>query len=318
VNSGYDKLSKNLTLKYLFIYMMQRSSKLPSWLEQHGQMTLLGVIIAILYLPMFNYWLDGWLNKTIGTEHEYFSHALIGFPYAAYVVWQHRRQWAKLPDICHPLGIALLVISAIFYITGVPEFAFLSFPLLLTSLCLLFKGIEGLRLQWFPLLLVLLGTPNSVPYLITPFTLPLQKFIANVAGFILMQAGFNVSVSDIYLQVNGQSVEVAPYCAGLKMLFTSLYVTLMLLHWSGTLKSAKKTVMMLLGAALISVSANIIRNALLAMFHGLGKHGAFDSLHEGTGGDIYSAIMLMCIVGLNRWLNRDVSPKIAKETANHE
>ncbi|MGK7930428.1 MAG: cyanoexosortase B [Microcystaceae cyanobacterium] len=298
---------------------MQRSSKLPSWLERNWQIILLGVVIAILYLPMFNYWLDGWLNKTIGTEHEYFSHALIGFPYAAYVVFKNRQQWAKLPDTAHPLGIVLLIVSAIFYITGVPEFAFISFPLLLTSLCLCFKGIEGLRLQWFPLILVFLGTPNSIPYLITPFTLPLQKFIANVAGFILMQAGFNVSVSDIYLRVNGQSVEVAPYCAGLKMLFTSLYVTLMLLHWTGTVKKVKKVIFMLLGAIFISVSANIVRNTFLAMFHGLGKRGAFDSLHEGTGGDIYSAIMLLCIVGLNQWVNRnDSSAKLAKETVNDD
>ncbi|MGK7944979.1 MAG: cyanoexosortase B [Microcystaceae cyanobacterium] len=297
---------------------MQRSSKFPTWIEQNWQMMLLGALITILYLPMFNYWLDGWLNKTIGTEHEYFSHALIGFPYSAYVIWLNRRHWAKLPDTCHPLGLALLTLSVIFYLTGVSEFAFLSFPLLLTSLCLCFKGMDGLKLQWFPLLIVFLGTPNSIPYLITPFTLPLQKFIANVAGFILMQAGFSVSVSDIYLQVNGQSVEVAPYCAGLKMLFTSLYVTLILLHWSGTINNGKKVLFMLLGASVISVSANIVRNALLAMFHGLGRHGAFDSLHEGTGGDIYSAIMLLFIVGLNRWVNRDLSTQVAQEMDNDE
>lgn len=298
--------------------MMQRSSKLPHWIENHWPILLLGVVLAILYVPMFNFWLDGWLNKNIGTEHEYFSHALIGFPYAAYVAWQQRKKWTKLPDQCHPLGIALFTVSVLFYISRVPEFAFLSFPLILISLCLCFKGMEGLKLQWFPLLLIFLGTPNAVPYLLTPFTLPLQKFIANVSGFILMQAGFNVSVSDVYLQVNGQSVEVAPYCAGLKMLFTSLYVSLIILHWSGLITSRKKSLILLVSAAGISVTANIIRNTLLAMFHGLGKEGAFDSLHEGTGGDIYSALMLLLIVGLSSWLNRQpTSPKIITEETNN-
>ncbi len=300
--------------------MMQRSQKRPRWLEDDGLIILLALALTVIYLPMFGYWLDGWFNKNIGIEHEYFSHAIIGFPYAAYVVWQQRRKWSKLPEQCHFSGLVLLVIGVIFYLTGVPDLAFLSFPLILTSICLCLKGIPGLKLQWFPLLLVFLGTPNPIPYLLTPFTLPLQRFITNVAGFILMQARLNVAVTDVYLEVNGQTVEVAPYCAGLKMLFTSLYVTLILLHMTDSLKSVKKTIFMLAAATFISVNANIIRNTLLALFHGLGNQTAFNSLHEGAAGDLYSALMLMCIVGINHWLDRVTAPPqpLTERSSHHE
>lgn len=301
---------------------MDISQRFPPFLERNRLNLVIGVLLIILYAPVLAFWVDGWLNKSISIEHEYFSHGLIGIPYAFYVAFfLNRRKWLTLPDKTHPLAFIFVIVSLIFYVTGVYEFVFLSLPLILAGWCLLLKGIPGLKLQGFPLLLLLLATPNEIPYLITPYTLWLQKFIAGVAGFILLQFGLDVTINGIYLEVNGQSVEVAPYCAGLKMLFTSLYVTLMILHWSGSLKSVKKTLFMLVGAALISVTANIARNATLAWFHGVGNEAAFDALHEGSGGDLYSAIMLLFIVGLHwlmNWVTEPSSTPVQPRSASEE
>lgn len=261
-------------------------------------------LLGVMYLPVVSHWVDGWLNKSIGIEHEYFSHALIGFPFAAYITWNNRHKWRRLPNQSHPLGAVCLLIAAALYLTQLSDLVNLSFPLFLTGICLWLKGMKGLKLQGFPLILVWLGTPNFIPYLLTPYTLPLQKFIATVAGFILSMFGFAIKVQDIYLSVNNQTVEVAPYCAGLKMLFTSLYVSLMLLYWTDNLNSGKKISLLLIGATLISVTANIIRNALLAMFHGIHQEKLFDWLHEGWGGDLYSALMLGMIVLLLKIIDK--------------
>jgi cyanoexosortase B len=278
--------------------------KLPFAIEQNLFNIIVIVILGLLYAPLIVHWYDGWLNKSISIEHEYFSHGLIGLPYAVYIAWTQRKKWLRLEDCSHPLGGVLLLIGAIFYLTGTIELVNLSFPILLTGLCLWLKGMPGFNLQKFPLLLVLLATPNSVPYLITLYTLPLQTFIAGVAGFILMQMGFDVAVDGIYVAVNGKLVEVAPYCAGLKMLFTGLYVALLLLHWTDNLGNKRKISSLLLGAIAISITANIIRNALLAFFHGKGYHQLFIWLHDGWGGDMYSAAMLGAIVLLLNFLGK--------------
>lgn len=277
---------------------MQLSRKLPPILERNGINLLILTLFALLYAPVLWHWVDGWLNKSIGIEHEYFSHGLIGLPFAASIAWGNRKKWKRLRNRTHPLGAILLAIAAGFYLIGIDELVNLSFPLFLIGLCLWLKGLPGLKLQGFPLLLVFLATPNSLPYLITPYTLPLQKFIAGTAGFILLQFRLPVTVEGIYLTVGGKFVEVAPYCAGLKMLFTSLYVALMLLYWTDAIRSRRKTISLLVGAAAISVSANILRNTLLTFFHGTGQDGAFAWLHEGWGGDVYSACMLGLIVVL--------------------
>jgi cyanoexosortase B len=257
---------------------------------------LIIVLLTILYAPLIFHWYVGWLNKSINIEHEYFSHGVIGLPFAVYISWEQRKQWQELPNKSHLLGGILLFFGAFFYLTGVSEFVNLSLPIILTGICFWLKSSLGFQLLKFPLLLVLLATPNSLPYLITPWTLPLQKFITISAGFILNHFGFDVQVEQIYLAIGGRLVEVAPYCAGLKMLFTSLYVSLMLLYWTGNLSDRQKTITLLTGAVIISIIANIIRNTILAFFHGTGKDQLFTWLHDSWGGDVYSAIMLGTII----------------------
>ncbi|MBD2292242.1 cyanoexosortase B [Anabaena sphaerica FACHB-251] len=281
-----------------------------------AQLLNLGIlgILLLLYAPILLHWIDGWLHKSISIEHEYFSHGIIGIPFAGYIAWTNRKQWQRLPNITHPVSITLFIIGVIFYLSGVAEWVNLSLPVILAGLCLWFKGIPGLKLQGFPLLLVFLATPTALPYLIAPYTFPLQSFIAGTAAFILNQFGMNVVLDGINLYVGGRIVEVAPYCAGLKMLFTTLYVSLMLLYWTDTLSSRRITCSFLSVAVVISVTANIIRNTLLTFFHGTGQEGAFVWLHDSWGGDLYSAGMLLLLVPLLNWMNSNVSEAPATQS----
>ncbi|AFZ03723.1 cyanoexosortase B [Calothrix sp. PCC 6303] len=271
--------------------------------SQLFEIGILGVLL-FLYAPVLIHWYDGWMNKSISTEHEYFSHGLIGLPFAGYLTWINRKKWQRLNDSMHPIGAFLLLIGGIFYLTGVGEWVNLSFPTILTGLCLWLKGAAGFKLYRFPLLLAFLATPNSVPYLIAPFTMPLQSFIAGTAGLILNQLGMNVNVDEIYIYINGTVVEVAPYCAGLKMLFTTMYVGLMLLYWTGAISSRRKIIWFLSIAGIISVIANIIRNTFLTFFHGTGKENLFVWLHDSWGGDMYSALMLLSLIPILNWIDQ--------------
>lgn len=270
----------------------------------------IAALLAILYGPLLVHWVDGWLHKSISIQHEYFSHGLLGLPFAAYIAWGKRNAWGELPNRCHPLGLLLVGLASVMYFTRLPDWMNLSLPIMLVGLCLSLKGMAGLRLQAISLVLVALATPNQLPYLIEPYILPLQQLIASVAGFLLVQLGVPVTVKSIYLFVNGQTVEVAPHCAGLKMLFTSLYVALMLVYWTGAYRSRLKTSLFFGGTVAISVVGNILRNALLSYFHGMGQSGAFEWLHESWGGDLYSALMLLTIIVLLRLIQDRVPDRL--------
>lgn len=282
-----------------------------SFLDRYwSEIVLLG-LMAVLYAPLLIHWYDGWIRKSISTEHEYFSHGVIGLPFAANIAWYSRKRWARLSDevgLARLVSFGLLLIGGLFYLSGLPEPVNLSFPILLTGVCLWLKGLPGFKLQAFALLLVFLATPNEIPYLLAPYTMPLQSFIAGTAGFILSQLGMMVQVENIYLFVNDRLVEVAPHCAGLKMLFTSLYVGLMLLYWTNHLRSRSFTLTFMTGTVLISVTANIIRNTLLTFFHGTGQEAAFHWLHDGWGGDVYSAAMLGLLIVLSNQMEKLFAP----------
>ncbi|MEM6503016.1 MAG: cyanoexosortase B [Cyanobacteria bacterium P01_C01_bin.89] len=265
-----------------------------------------GVLMAIIYVPLLWHWAQGWIFKNISLEHEYFSYAFIGIPYAAYAAWQNRKLWDSIADQIHFIGFFLLSLGCVLYLSGVSDLVNLSLPIVVAGMVGCWKGLPGLRLHVAPLMFLLLATPNELPYLISPYTLGLQRFIANVAGFVLNQFDLNVTVQGIYLFVNERTVEVAPHCAGLKMLITSLYVALMLLHLRRKLRSPFHFGLLMSGAVLISVAMNILRNTLLTLFHGMYWDGLFHFLHEGVGGDIYSALMLGAIIWWMQGVDRIV------------
>ena len=275
---------------------MQASLKVFDPVKRHSTEAAIALLLAMLYAPLIWYWIDGWLNKSISIEHEYFSYALIGFPYAAWIAWLSRQHRHNLPSSGSLLGIPLLALAVTFYLSPVQNLINLSFPLMLGAVVLILKGLSGLRLMRWPLLFVLLATPTELPYLIAPYLMPIQRMNAAIAAFLLTQIGMDVSVDQIYILVNERIVEVAPYCAGLKMLMTCLYVALMMLHWTANLRSRSKTLSLLAGAALISVVGNIVRNTLLTFFHGTGRTDWFEWLHESWGGDVFSALLLLSVV----------------------
>lgn len=271
----------------------------------------IGLLLVILYGPLLVHWVDGWVHKAISIQHEYFSHGLIGLPFAGFIAWEKRRGWRQLTSRCHPLGLGLVALAMGLYLTQLPDWMNLSLPIMLTGLCLCLKSWPGTRLQAMPLLLVALATPTQLPYLIEPYILPLQRGIAAVAGFLLTQFSVDVTVEQIYLYVNGQTVEVAPHCAGLKLLFTSVYVAIMLLYWTRAWTSKLWVGLFLAGTVTLSMAGNIIRNALLTYFHGSGRTQAFDWLHEGWGGDAYSALLLLSLMlllrGIQHWVPRSLA-----------
>ncbi|WP_353258832.1 cyanoexosortase B [Prochlorothrix hollandica] len=257
---------------------------------------LLALLLAILYLPLLVHWYQGWIFKSINLEHEYFSHGVLGLPLAAFFAWEQRSQWQQLPDRAHPLGSALLGLAAAAYLSPRSDLINLSLPLMLMGLCLWCKGRSGLTLMGFPLVLVALATPTDLPYLLAPYTQPLQVFIAGVAAFVLSLLNVDVELRDMYLFVGGRVVEVAPHCAGLKALLTNFYFCLVGIQLAGVGGDRPKVLTLLAGSMGISVVANIIRNTLLTLFHGTGSDGAFHWLHESWGGDLYWALMVLALL----------------------
>ncbi|NER00351.1 MAG: cyanoexosortase B, partial [Cyanothece sp. SIO2G6] len=110
--------------------------------RQWPAIALLGLLL-LLYGPLLLHWVDGWLNKSISLEHEYFSHGLLGLPFAAYIAWEKRQHWRNLPDRANVVGSVFILVGILAYFSGMIDAINLSFPIILTGLCLWLKGKSG-------------------------------------------------------------------------------------------------------------------------------------------------------------------------------
>ncbi|NEN90053.1 MAG: cyanoexosortase B, partial [Okeania sp. SIO3H1] len=100
---------------------MQTRQKFPIAIEQNILTIAIAALVFLMYAPLIIYWYDGWLNKSISIEHEYFSHGIIGLPFAGYIVWNNRHKWQQLPNIFHPLGGILLGLAGAWYVSVIPD-----------------------------------------------------------------------------------------------------------------------------------------------------------------------------------------------------
>jgi exosortase B len=134
---------------------------------------------------------------------------------------------------------------------------------LLVGLILLFKGIAGLRLLWFPLFFLIFMVPLPATLVIS-ITTPLKSAVSAVASSALYNMGYPVGRSGVILTVGPYQLLVADACAGLNSMFTLealglLYMNLM------NYKSAVRNVALAILIIPISFIANIIRVMILVL-----------------------------------------------------
>ena len=80
---------------------MQAHRKFLIAIEENLLTLAIAALIFLMYAPLIIYWYDGWFNKSISIEHEYFSHGVIGLPFAGYIIWNDRQKWQNLANISH-------------------------------------------------------------------------------------------------------------------------------------------------------------------------------------------------------------------------
>ena len=66
---------------------MQAHRKFLIAIEENLLTLAIAALIFLMYAPLIIYWYDGWFNKSISIEHEYFSHGVIGLPFAGYIIF---------------------------------------------------------------------------------------------------------------------------------------------------------------------------------------------------------------------------------------
>jgi exosortase len=244
---------------------------------------------AMIALLLVCYWptITGTAQLLFQTED--MAHAILAPLIAAYIVWSRRCEWRAseiAPDI---RGGALLVAGAVIATAaGIGESLTLARVALLVSLtgCLLVTcGTKMLRLQAFPLSLLLFTFPIPSP-LHEKLTLPLQAIGSHGAEAVLQLLHIPVFRRGDLLYLPSQIVVVSQECSGIQGLVTLTFFCSVYSYWNerGIWPRAAVTA----AAIPASIFMNTIRIALTGL---LGEWN-----HKYTAGAWHTALGYITLV----------------------
>ncbi len=216
----------------------------------------------------------------------------------AWIVWNERARWRKLPVQGTAWGFAVLAAAACLQVAsafGAGLFAAsVAFVLSLAGLVLATLGFAWLRAWTFPFVLMLFMLPKlAIVY--NQITLPLQLLATRLAGGMLSAAGFMVIRDGNILNVAGHSISVVEACNGIRYLLPLAFLALVFAYAGG----AKVWIRLVMTTAAIPIA--IIANAIRVACSGLSPALNSGTLHAVLGVFIF-VLSLVLLGGIYRLL----------------
>jgi exosortase len=268
----------------------------PSLSGLPWQLGILAVLTLWLYWSTLVHLVGQWW------QDPNFSHGFFVPLFSAFVVWQERGRFARLPLRPSWLGLLVLALGMCVLIVGqMGAELFLSRTSLLFALAglvILFFGWNYFRATLFPWAFLILMVP--LPAIVfNQITFPLQLLASKVAATVLPVLGVPVLREGNVINLPAMALEVAQACSGIRSLMS--LVTLAVIY--GFLMEKRLWLRWLLAFAAvpITVMANdvrIIGTGLLVQYWG--PEMAEGYFHASWGWIIFviSLVMLYALHGL--------------------
>ena len=260
---------------------------------------LLLIGLALLYLPVY-----ADLAQTIWASEEQ-RHGPIILAVSLWLLFRQRQAIVQqstqpVPGLGWPLLLLALATYALGRSQDIIMFALGSQILLLAGLLLIFNGVGGLRVTWFPLCFMLFMVPLPEA-LVAAATGPLKAAVSALATELLYHLGYPIARSGVVLTVGRYQLLVADACAGLNTMFTLEALGLLYLNLMRYRRVARNLALALLLVP-VALLANVVRVTLLVLvtYH-FGDAAGQGFLH-GFAGIALLLIALGLMLSLDRLL----------------
>jgi exosortase len=237
-----------------------------------------------------------------------YSHGFLVPFFAAFLIWDKRKELNTTPIRQSWAGIALVIFSIAVLILGVYGVDLftsrMSFVMLLTGLIWTFFGWAMVKALRFPLVVLVLAIPFPA-IVFNQITFPLQLLASRIASEILPILGVPTLHEGNVIELPIMKLEVAEACSGIRSLM-SLF-TLAVFYGYFLEKTTKRRIILALASIPIAVAANVFRivgTGLCVQYWDPDK--ALGFFHEFSGWVMF-VISLACLYLVHRAM-RLISP----------
>ena len=246
-----------------------------------------------------------------------YNHVLLVLPILGWLVWLRRDELAKLTPQAWTPGLAWLGAGLAVCLTG---------RALEVNLVAQAGAIAAMQGAVIALLGVRTSLVLAFPLLYAGFLVPfgdeivpaLQQLTAEIAVALTHLAGIPTVIDGLTIDTPGGKFLVAEECSGVKFLIAMAALTT-LAAWTG-FSRWKPRVMLVVGAALVSIVANGVRawaTIFVAQWVGAERAGSFDHIVYGW---VFFAVVIAAVLGI-AWRHFDREPceagLSAAEAAEH-
>jgi exosortase len=240
----------------------------------------------------------------ISIEDEESSHVLLVPVAALWIIFNRRHQLAG----CRPAGTfigPLLIVTgwaSLIYGYDIRDNEFWFFGTIVMAVGSLLSFVGSQVMVRLGPAFVVLGFLIPMPVLFRELiSLPLQNIMARLAEHVGDVLGFLISRNGNQLVVNGQTIEIAEACNGIRMVF-ALFLVAYTVAFAAPLKAWAR-VLLLLGAPPLALLCNLIRIVPSIWLYGHSSKELAEQFHDlaGWGMVVVAYFLLMGLLELLDW-----------------
>ena len=228
------------------------------------------------------------------------GHGPIILAVSMWLLWKKKGPLLALPRrSAWVSSSALVVVSVLMYIVGrsqtVWTLEIAAQNLMLVAVLLSFFGWQGVRIAWFPLLMLVFMIPWPGEW-IDAVTQPLNSAVSAVAASALHGLGYPVGRSGVVLTVGPYQLLVADACAGLNSLFTLEALGLLYLNIMNYTAPMRNLILALLVIP-IAFAANVARVVVLVLItYHFGDEAGQGFVHSFAGMVLFLVALVLILI----------------------
>jgi exosortase len=235
-----------------------QAATLPSTRARTAALPLVGLLLALVYLPTVLWLFDRWTMSVWHNAHGMFIPVLVG-----YFVYHELTRVRHLPPSSSALGFLFLLPALAMHVldTGMHTqlLSAASIVLMLPGLSLLFLGKQRTRAIAFPLAFMALMLP--IPLALTEsLHLVLRKIATVASGTIVPLLGITAYTEGTTVFLADATLQVGDGCSGFSTLYAACAVAALTAY---TCSGWGRRLLVLASAAPLAIAANVLRVVLL-------------------------------------------------------
>lgn len=262
------------------------------------------------YLSTFMQMVSTWFESTT------FEHAILIAPITVWLIYRKRYAFGlartKSSDATFGFSglvgaITLFVIGKLALVNAVQQFALMSMPLFLVWGMF---GLVTMRHLLFPLLFLMLSVPFG------EFMIPhLQEVTADLTVMLLTWANVPVYREGWYLQIPEGLFHVAEACSGIRFLFSTITIGLLIVHLE--ISSKLKQLIFMVCVVIIPIIANGIRAFIMVYIGHVSNMQAAVGFDHLVYGWVFFFIVTALVLMFSRLFYDDKRlPHVGEKTVN--